>query len=172
MRRRPVQRAASIDRQLARPIEPPAFDAAGAFVLADGWQPRIDFGRPQLATAADAGKKGALRVAVNDGSSIGAWTTSLWLEKGTYQLESRVKLRGLVPDPGDPRPGVAVRIKGKRPDKYTTGDLNWEPVRFEFRVEDALTEIQLLCEFRGAAGEALFDLESLKLIRLPSTPAK
>ena len=45
-------------------------------------------------------------------------------------------------------------------------DSDWTPVTFEFSVADPLTEVRFQCEFRGAQGEALFDLDSLQLHRL------
>lgn len=90
----------------------------------------------------------------------------MWLEQGRYKLEGKLKVRGLTADPGDPRGGAGFRTKTQRPEKYLLGDSDWEPIEFEFSVPDGLSEVQLLCEFRGAAGEAWFDLDSLKLRRL------
>jgi hypothetical protein len=37
----------------------------------------------------------------------------------------------------------------------------------EFSVTQPVTELELACELRAAAGEAWFELESLRLVRLP-----
>ncbi|HYV28297.1 MAG TPA: CotH kinase family protein [Candidatus Eisenbacteria bacterium] len=164
-----ARRGASLDSQLAHPIEPVKFDESGAAPLAD-WISKVDFGKPSLSQASDAGAKGALRIGTKDGSSIGSWRTGVWLEEGRYKLEGKVKTQGIAADPGDSRGGVALRTKTSRPEKYLLGDSDWKPIDFEFTVSDSLTEVQVLCEFRGAEGEAWFDLDSLKVKRLNAKP--
>jgi hypothetical protein len=164
-----ARRAASLDTQLSHPIEPLKFDESGTAPLA-GWVSKTDFGRPTLSQATDAGPKGALRIGTKDGSSIGSWRTGVWLEQGRYKLEGKVKTQGIAADPGDPRGGAGVRTKTSRPEKYLLGDSDWKPIALEFAVSDPLTEVQILCEFRGAEGEAWFDLDSLKVKRLAAKP--
>ena len=167
-----VQRAASLDRQLARPIEPMRFDADGAAWLAADWESKSVFGRPTLTRANEAGPKGALQFRASDGSSIGSWRTSVWLEKGRYRIEGKIHAKGLAGDPGDPRPGAGFRLKSNRPENYLTGDADGKLHQREFHVQDPLTEVQILCEVRAAAGEASFDLASLRLVRLPHASPK
>ncbi|MCI0538332.1 MAG: CotH kinase family protein [Verrucomicrobiales bacterium] len=164
-----ARRAVSLDTQLSHPIEPLKFDDSGTARLA-GWASRTDFGRPTLSQVADAGQKSALRIGTKDGSSIGSWRTGVWLEQGRYKLEGKVKTQGIAADPGDPRGGAGFRTKTSRPDKYVLGDSDWKPIEFEFALSDPLTEVQILCEFRGAEGEAWFDLDSLKVKRLAAKP--
>src|SRR5207248_2618906 len=102
-------------------------------------------------------------------SSIGSWQAKVWLQKGQYRLESRLKTEGITADPGDPRGGAGFRQTRNRPEKYTLGTSDWHDVMYEFAVDDPLTEVQLACEFRGAEGKAFFDLSSLQLRQVKST---
>ncbi len=164
-----LARGKNLDRQLARPIEPLVFGASGRVGLS-GWESTSEFGKPALARIDGEGPRGALSVKAPAGSSIGTWATSAWLARGRYELAGRIKTKGVVGDPGDSRPGAGLRCSVEQQDGNVTGDNDWTPVRFEFSVADALSEVRFYCEFRGAGGEALFDLESLQLHRLDQKP--
>jgi hypothetical protein len=82
-------------------------------------------------------------------------------------VEGKVKTKGLVPDVGDTRGGAGLRLAGSRSGKYLDATSDWSTVSNEFSVNDALGDVQILCEFRGAQGEAWFDLGSIRLHRLP-----
>lgn len=160
------RRGRSVDAQMAHPVEPARFDAAGVSVLT-GWVAREDFGRPR---ASRDEALAALHVGPVDGSSVALWQTSVWLEGGRYRFEGRVRTQGLVPDPGDPRAGVGVRVKSTRPEAGVQGDSEWKEVGCEFEIPEGLSETTLVCEFRGMAGEGWFDERSLRLRRLgPAT---
>jgi hypothetical protein len=164
-----TQRAVSIDRQLATPIEPVKFDASGAAAVVS-WAPATNFGRPTFSQPAAECPKGALAIAAKAGSSIGSWGASVWLERGRYRLEGKVKTQGLASDPGDTRGGAGFRAGNSRQDKYILGDSDWKTIGMEVRVGEPLVETRLACEFRGIDGEALFDLGSIRLVRLPANP--
>jgi hypothetical protein len=153
------RRARSIDQQLATPITPLKFDASGTAALAK-WESKKDFGRPDLKQEADL-----LKVVTSEGSSIGTWNSKVWLEPGRYRVEGRVKTKDIVPDIGDSRGGAGLRLARSRAENYIAGTSDWKPVSHEFSVDDPVSEVQIVCEFRGTSGEASFD--SLKLSRLP-----
>jgi spore coat protein H len=164
-----ARRGQSLDRQLANPIEPIKFDNADSAPLA-GWQSKSDFGKPKLARSeAEAGKK-ILQIGTTEGSSIGSWKTTVWLERGRYRVAGKVKTQGLVADVGDPFGGAGFRLAKGRPDKYVSGSTDWKDVDYEFSVQDTLAEVQILCEFRSTQGEAFFDADSLNLKRISTTP--
>jgi hypothetical protein len=163
------RRAISLDHQLAHPIEPAHFDQSGFARLSD-WESKVDFGFPQLTKSAGQGSGGSLEAGTEKGSSIGSWRSRIWLEKGKYEVTGRVKTTAIVPDPGDPRAGAGFRLARAKPEKYALGDSDWHDVNYEFTVSDVLSEAEIVCEFRGAQGHALFDLGSLRLKKVSSTP--
>lgn len=160
-----ARRCQSLDRQLSAPIEPLKF-VEGAAVPLTRWETKSDFGHPTISKAQIPNGPETLHLGTTQGSSIGSWRTSLWLEKGRYRVDGRVKARGIVADLGDSRGGVGIRLSSGRPEHYRLSDLEWTPIAQEFSVNDPLSEVQVLCEFRGAEGEAWFDLGSLRLTRL------
>jgi spore coat protein H len=160
-------RGRSLDEQLAHAIEPLKFDSAGLASLTH-WESKADFGFPVLTQTHD--DEALLQIGTQRGSSIGSWRTSVWLEKGKYRLEGRLKTQGIVADPGDPRAGAGVRLGSNRPLKYILGDSDWKPLDYEFTIADSLSEVQLVCEFRGSEGQAVFDARSLHLKRVASVP--
>jgi hypothetical protein len=156
------RRGRSLDQQLAHPIRPTEFDANG-YAQLSGWESKSEFGNPSLAETSADRKGPMLQISTQRGSSIGSWRSKLWLEEGKYHLEGKVKTQGLVADIGDSRGGAGFRTLKSRPENYVLGDSEWKPVEYDFTVNDPLTEIQILCEFRGIEGQAWFDLQSLRL---------
>lgn len=164
-----ARRARSIDEQLATPIQPASF-ASGAATLTR-WESKAAFGHPAMDKAAADGKQ-ALHLTTSAGSSIGSWRSKIWLEEGRYRVEGRVKTRELVPDVGDTRGGAGLRLGNSRPANYVKATSDWTTVNHEFSVSDPLTEVEVVCEFRGAEGEAWFESDSIRLTRLPSKKDK
>jgi spore coat protein H len=153
-----VRRAASIDQQLATPVVPLKFDDSGKTTITE-WESKANFGKPDLKKNGDM-----LQAGTTQGSSIGAWRTKVWLEPGKYRIEASVKTTGIIPDIGDSRGGAGLRVARERSEKYLLANSDWTPISHEFSVNDPLTQVQLLCEFRGASGEASF--RSIQLTRL------
>lgn len=163
------RRARSLDEQLGHPIEPLKFEPDGQARLAH-WEAKVDFGYPVLTQRTNTASGSLLELGTQKGSSIGSWQTTVWLEKGRYQLRGRIKAEGIVPDPGDPRGGIGFRLGRQRPEKYLLGSSDWKEISHEFSINDLLSEVQLVCEFRGAKGEGWINARSLQLRKLPSAP--
>jgi hypothetical protein len=71
---------------------------------------------------------------------------------------------GVNVDSADQRGGAGLRIsKGMLP-RRAFGTTEWVRMAYDFVVQDALGDIELVCELRAAAGEAWFDTKSLRLI--------
>jgi len=156
-------------RHRPEPLEPGKFDGDGKLALVGGWTPSSDFGGPTLKEAATTGSARYLEIGATNGSSIGAWRATRWLEQGKYRVEGKLKTRGLNADPGDTRGGAGIRVSKGRPENYRTGDSEWVLFQQPFQVEEPLAEVSFVCEFRGVAGQAQFDLETLKVVRLPAS---
>ena len=160
-----AQRAQSIEQQLGYPTRTLKFDESG-IVQPSGWKPRPGFGNPSLAQNKDADGKTILHVSANEGNCGGSWRTRVLLEGGSYRLEGRVKTLGIVADRADRQSGACLRISGGFPGQRLSGDNDWTRIAYVFEIQDAMGDVELVCDFRAAKGEAWFDLESLKLIRL------
>ncbi len=57
-------------------------------------------------------------------------------------------------------------IRGSRP-RWLTGDKGWTKLEVDFEILKNEQEVDLICGLRAAGGEAWFDLETLKLRRIP-----
>ena len=157
-----ASRVKNIDRQLASMDNRINFGTNGQVNLV-GWESRKVFSNPALEQTR-SGEKALLRSAAN-GSTIGLWRTSAWLEEGKYVLQGRVKTTGIKGDPGDSHPGVSLHVAGQRAPKPLLGDADWNDFKFEFSVSDPMAEVEFVAELRASAGEALFDQSSLQLLK-------
>jgi spore coat protein H len=156
------RRVKSIDDQLATPITPLKFAGNNSITLAK-WESKTNFGHPFMSKAPGEGAE-VLKLGAADGSSIGTWNTKVWLEPGKYKVEGRVKTKDIVADVGDPRAGAGLRVARNRPENYTPGTSDWKNISSEFSIDDPISEVQIVCEFRGASGEASFDSIKLSLV--------
>lgn len=159
-----VRRARSLDDQLSVPLEPIKFDAAG-LALPSQWNSKLDFGRPLLSRTNSPGHGISLQLGTEEGSSIGTWRSQIWLEAGRYRVETRVKTEGIVADLGDPRGGAGIRVGRERSTERLLGSNDWKTLAHDFTLDDGLSAVQIVCEFRGTTGAATF--EDIRLVRLP-----
>ena len=157
-----VLRAASIDSQLDTPISPLKFDQAGVAAITE-WTAKAKFGKPELSKDGDI-----LQARTTQGSSIGTWASKVWLDPGKYRIEASVKTTGIVPDIGDSRAGAGLRVARDRSEKFLLANTDWTTITHGFSVQDPLSQVQILCEFRGAGGQASF--RELRLVKVSAEP--
>ena len=72
-----------------------------------------------------------------------------------------------VPDPQKGE-GAGIRISGSQTPRSNklSGDAAWQSLAYEFDVTLPMEDVQLVCELRASKGDAWFDAESLKLVKL------
>lgn len=160
------------------------------------WRERLEWVRSQLAPAASTpewidGRRGlqgwrieglpkggrgdvvdgpervrALRIEA-EGMTSAAWVTTVRLNPGNYRFQGRICVSGVVPLEFGVHHGAALRVLGKMErSPGIVGDGKWREVFVHFRVADIPADLSVLCELRGRAGQAWFDVESLQLVRL------
>ena len=105
------------------------------------------------------------------GDAAVVWRTSMSLGPGTYRVEGRVRTRALLPMSYGERHGATLRVAGGEGSlSPALGTQPWRSQSAEFELPVAVgnpaVPVQILCEVRGRAGEAWFDLESLKIRRV------
>ena len=157
-----ADRVHSLTEQLAKPREAVVVSPGGTVPLA-GWTPNINQqarGAPPSFEEGEFDGKRALLIKASPGGGAGSWRTRVRLGQGEYRFEGRVRTEGIGGNGG-----VAVRISGS-PRRYVNGtEGEWMPLTFRFSVEEIQADIQLVCDFEAPAGEAAFDLGSLRLVR-------
>ena len=127
----------------------------------------------------DAPKGGALEQAkTSDGRttlriSAGPVTSASWRAKvlliaGSYRFEGAVRTAAVQPLAYGKNKGAGLRVSTAKlaAPHQIIGDSPWKDLKVEFELSAPETDVELLCELRASAGEAWFDAESLRLVRL------
>jgi len=159
------RRASEVARQLALP-EPSRLSFTNGIAHLDGWR---------AANPPDGGKldrtslegKASLHIQAGPKTSA-SWRTKVWLEPGRYRFEARTRAAGVKALTFGRTSGVFLSVPGRnwQGAPPLVGDHDWTLLRVEFDLTKEETEVELLCNLRAQAGEAWFDLESLRLIRV------
>jgi spore coat protein H len=159
-----VQRAAFLQRQLSVPEPKPlAFDSSGRGSIT-GWRTQSDAGSAKLDRISDSGKD-MLHIRAT-GHSIASWRATVLLDPGKYRLEGRVRTAGVAAIKDEKGEGAGLRISGSQQrSNHASGDTSWTELGYEFSLP-AEDEVVLIAELRASKGEAWFDRESLKLVRV------
>jgi hypothetical protein len=166
VKERIVQRRRDLEEQLGRPqLKLMQFQAG--------------LGRPEGWSAVEAPAGGALERVNGPGGiptlhivagpqTLASWRAKALLERGRYRFEGRAKVAGVKPLASGIHQGAGLRIGGGvRQAANLLGDSSWQPLAVEFQVQEASREIELICELRASAGQAWFNLDSLRIVRLP-----
>ena len=96
-----------------------------------------------------------------------SWRTKVVLNKGAYRFEALAKLSGVVPKSFGQNQGAGLRIVNQsNPAYHFVGDSNWKELKIGFTVDTDGHEVELACELRADAGEAWFQIDALRLIKL------
>ena len=159
------RRAAEVTRQLAQPL-PSQLSFTDEIARLEGWRATNlpDGGKLDKASADG---KACLHVQAGPKTSA-SWRTTVWLTPGRYRFEARARSVGVKGLPFGRTSGVFLSVPGRNGSNVAplTGDHDWTPLRVEFDLAKEEQEIELLCSLRARAGEAWFDLESLRLVRV------
>jgi hypothetical protein len=179
-----TDRLASIDEQLAG-ISNLVMLRSGQGTVPAIWTTRTAAGSPRFLQPTNPA---TLNLRVAPGSS-GAWVAAQWLEQGRYQLHGRVRQISDNMMTNQVTCGFRVRAPRKRSltldwgwdgrrrvesvERFnlafqplpSTAGTNWTEVLCEIDLRQPVADLEILCEASGA-GEAWFDLPSLRLTRL------
>jgi hypothetical protein len=184
------ERLAHVDQQLAGITNLTSLRVQQTLALQTcSWTNRVLSGVPAFLPAYDTASLG-VRSPTN---ASGAWVTLLWLEEGRYRVQGRVRAVPATPGATNQvEAGLRVRSARKRSlgldwgwdsrrrAEYRpggeTGNLahqplpanvgtNWADLACEIDLRQPVADLEIHCE-AGGAGEAWFDLPSLKLTRL------
>jgi len=102
-----------------------------------------------------------------DGETLASWRARVLIGRGRYRFEGRARVAGVRPLPHGLHQGAGLRVAGRpRRADSLTGDSAWQVLSSEFEVTQATQEVEFICELRAQAGEAWFELDSLKVIRI------
>lgn len=167
MQRRFTARHETVARLLALPDPKPlAFDPAGT-ARPGGWQTDRKAGEAKLDILPRDGRMDLSIQATGPEGCAASWRTTVILPAGKFRFTAQVRTTGVTSAQDDPEDGAALRISGGRRQKTLVGDTAWTQASYEFEVSTDGEERTLVCELRAKQGQAWFEMDSLRLQRLP-----
>jgi hypothetical protein len=165
LKERIAQRAVSVADRLEALRRPLDFDANGIAPLS-AWEAKNESRNASLDKAIAPDGKEILRIRTGpEGVYVASWRTKQDLASGHYRFEGLVATTGVKSIKDDKGEGVGLRISASSQPRLNklSGDSAWTKLEYEFEVSPSHQEVELICELRAAKGEAVFDLESLRL---------
>ena len=164
-----AQRAQSLDRQLTV-REPPQFAADGSAKI-KGWHPSTQDaknGQPVFRSLLNREPDNWLYISAPNGPIVGSWRTRVQLEAGDYRFEGNLRTKDVRPRPGETKTngGAGLRISGGNVPREVLGTVVLQPFSYPFQVPEGGGDVELVCELRASGGEAWFDANSLRVIRV------
>lgn len=154
-------REEDLNRQFSAPTRELEFNSKGIATV-DGWKPRNAVTASEYNAVTGPDEKKYLQIVGDGRSSSASWRTRVVLGSGRYRFEGMVRTKNAE------RNGsmVVLRISGARDIQPIWADSGWSKSAYEFEVEEAIADVELVCEVRPARGEVWFDASSLRLVRL------
>lgn len=165
MLRRIAARYQVVSNQLATPEpQPLRFDSDGVGRLAD-WRPMKRTGEAALELTQSDGRS-ALHIKTAGGGAVASWRLNVSLPAGQFRLTGDARAAKVMVDTNDALAGAVLRISGAKLAGKLVGDTAWTTLDHTFETTYEGEEKELVCELRARQGEAWFDAQSLRLIRL------
>lgn len=163
LRERLLERVRNVEQQLAMRPKPVRFDAHGEFAVG-GWQPRPDTGDGVAEVVSLSPERRALHLVARSGGTVAGFRAPLRLPAGEYTFSARVRSSGLVALKDTRGEGAGLRVGGAGRTNALAGTTDWKQVTHDFELP-AGRDLELVAEIRADAGEAWFEIDSLKLTR-------
>ncbi len=159
-----ARRQHNLELQLNGPVRQPlAF--VGGVGQPEGWEIAEEPPEGKMERTTVEGRL-ALHIAAR-ADTAASWRTVVLLTRGQYRFEGQARIAGVRPLPYGTHHGAGLRIGGSlRQERSLVGDASWQKLKADFGVGAPEEEVELVCELRAHAGEAWFDLGSLRVIRM------
>lgn len=166
LKERLAARAESLRLQNEQPDPGPVeFDENGQLAL-DGWYTASESEDAAVDQVELEGEKRAYSIHCGaSGQCVASWRRKLLLARGTYQFHALVRTKDVAAIEDEKGSAAGIRISGATRTNTVDGTTDWQPVEFEFVIEDEAREVELVAELRTTRGQAWFDAQSLRLTR-------
>jgi hypothetical protein len=162
LKNRVAERQKNIRQQL--PPEPLRFGAQG-WVHVETWEPKSD-GDARLERKEQKSRQYLLIATGPSGQCIASFRSHVRLGPGNYRFEGKLKTAGVQPLADEKGPGGAsLRISGEPARKTIAATADWQTISFPIEVSAGERDVDLVAELRSTAGGALFDLDSLRIVK-------
>jgi len=163
-------RVVEVSRQLAAPEREPLLFENG-IARPGGWRAVDEPAGGRLDHAPAPGGRAALHLLAGPKTSA-SWRSKVLLAPGRYRFEGLARTAGVKPLPFGKNNGASLGVVGTKTSRpqLLAGETAWTTVQVEFELNGRETEVDLVCGLRAGAGEAWFDVGSLRLVRMEGNP--
>jgi spore coat protein H len=160
-----IGRGRALEQQMARPVTTLPFESDAAHI--SGWHLENSRGGASLDQLKDTEGRQTLHIRA-DGLTRASWRARVVLESGRYRFEGLVRTAGLEPTHDVKGEGAGLRVSSAQDPRANglKGNAPWQRLVYEFTAVMPNERLDLICELRGTKGEAWFDADSLRLVRL------
>ena len=175
-----IQRSVALSKELRNPLKEPRFLSGGIAQL-DGWESNVLYGYTAATKAPHPGAQGQTLILSAQGPSAGNWQTRVLLDPGKYRFEGRLKTSEVTRNPRSPVNGAGLVVtlqsrsnrrryrssgtsRSQSPRMLLSG--NWAATSVTFQIHQPATAVNLSCELVAVSGEAWFDADAARLVRL------
>jgi spore coat protein CotH len=146
-----------------RPLK---FDAEGVAKVV-GWKAKTENADAKLDEPVRAGKSKVYVIEAGpSGRCVASWRAKVLLPAGKYRFEARTKTNGvaaLIEPSGE---GAGVRLSGTKRTNKLIGDSSWQKLEHAFEINAHTQEVELVAELRATKGQASFEADSLRVVRV------
>jgi len=99
---------------------------------------------------------------------VASWRREVTLPKGKYEFQAMVQTVGVIAisDANQKTGGAGLRVSGGTRTSSLAGTADWTLQKHVFEVTQDSVPVILVAELRATAGTAMFDVSSMKLVRL------
>ena len=168
LKERLTQRADNLKEQDQQPDpEFLAFDNKGTAKLTDWSTASESDGVKHEEIDLAENRKGYLIDACTTGQCVASWRRKVLLGPGTYMLNARCETKGVVPLDGNENSGAGIRVAHSERSTGLRCTTKSTPLVFSFVIVEERREVDLVLELKARRGQAIFETDSLTLIRKP-----
>jgi len=166
VRERIKQRQLNLALQLTKPELSPLEFKDGVAPLAD-WVKIDEPASGSMEQAASPEGTRALHIFARS-DTLASWRTKALLTRGRYRFAGKVRVKAVEPLGYGVHQGAGLRLSGsRRKCADLVGNSSWQELETEFEIDSQAEQVELICELRASRGEAWFELDSLRVLRVP-----
>ena len=166
VKNRVAERRHSLEQQLQMPELKPLQFVNGIARLAT-WRPVDTPANGILEQTKSSDGRRALHIRAGPLTSA-SWRSNVLLTKGRYRFQGAVRTSSVEALNFGKNKGAGLRIlgAGRSSPFQLVGDNDWKELEVQCDI-GAEQEIELICELRARKGEVWFDLDSLRVLKIP-----
>jgi hypothetical protein len=162
------ERHESLARQIAA-LKTPWLPGGRELAEMPRWESKRDSGSPNFGKQSGRLETNLQITGTGTITCIGSWRTTLLLEPGRYRFEAQVAVEETKGK--TIRPEGAASLRSSEGDEGASASLPQTTTNLTHEFTVATTRyVDLICQYRGNSGKAVFDGESFSLLRLADAP--